>query len=207
MGEALPAGISSFAETGWTRVALLDTLANAVALPRREVALATLYADEIEPTIIRLLELAQTEDLDRASRRLLIRGLVILGARRYGGVYRPLIVFLRTRPDPFEVLVEVMANPLPKILAGVFDGGLEPLATLLTDDAANEFVRSGAFLALAFLTFDGRVPRETTVEFLRRYVQAPPGDGAWVGWMDAVALLGLSQLSPRVEKAFDDGRL
>jgi uncharacterized protein DUF1186/SEC-C motif-containing protein len=210
MGQALPAGIPTFAETGWTRDALLEALKNEVKLPRREVAVAALYTDEIEPAIIALTERAQAEHLDRASRRLLTRGLVILGGRRYVSLYRPLVAFLRGQRDPFEVLPEVFINLLPKVLAGVFDGDLELLTTLLTDDEASEFGRGGAFLALAFLTFDGRIPRETAVEILRRFEQeniAPPADGAWVGWMDAVALLGLSQLSPRVEKAFDDGRL
>jgi hypothetical protein len=181
-----------------------------VPLPHAEVTAATLYADEIGSAVIALFERAHTEHLDRASRRLLIRGLVILGGRRYTSLYRPLIAFLRARSDPFEVLPEAFANPLPKVLAGAFDGDLAPLTALLADNEASEFVRSGAFLTLAFLTFDGRIPREATLEFLRRFVLenvTPAGDGAWVGWMDAVALLGLSQLSPRVEKAFDDGSI
>src|SRR5262249_10965212 len=109
--------------------------------------------------------------------------------------------------DPLEVLVEAVSEALPKVLAGVFDGDLAPLTDLLLDNEADEFARSGAFLSLAFLTFDGRIPRETTVEFLRRFAVgylAPAGDAAWVGWVDAVALLGLTQLTPLVEKAFDD---
>jgi hypothetical protein len=210
MGEPLPAGIPTFAETGWTQEALLDALANSVPLPRAEIAVAALYPNVIEAAVISLLARAPKENLDRASRRLLIRGLVILGARRSASLYRPLIAFLRAHPEPFEVLVEAMANPLPKILAGAFDGDLQPLTSLLTDNEANEFVRGWPFVALAFLTFDGRLPRDTTAEFLRRFAEknmAPPYHAAWVGWMDAVALLGLSQLSPLVEKAFDDDRI
>ena len=46
--------------------------------------------------------------------------------------------------------------------------------------------------ALARLTFDGLVPRATTVDALERFERgslAEPRDYAWMGWQDAVVTL------------------
>jgi hypothetical protein len=50
-------------------------------LPSTEIAVATLYASEIERSIIELLARATNEDSDGPSARLLFRGVHILGGR------------------------------------------------------------------------------------------------------------------------------
>jgi hypothetical protein len=198
-------------ETGWTRERLLDALKNEVALPSAAVALATVYASEIEQDIVATFECARSQELDPPSERLLFRGAHILAGVRLTRGYRPFIAWLRGPQDRVEYLLgDAITETLAKILAGMFDGDAEPLLALVADGEVDEFVREAALKAFAFLAFDGKVERADAEEFLARFEQqspAPAGDMIWHGWMTAVGLLGLEHLSPRVRAAFDDGRI
>jgi uncharacterized protein len=192
---------------GWSKQVLLDALTDDTPLPSETAGVATIYASEIAPDIIRLLECARVAQLEAASECLLFRGLHILGAARLKAAYRPLMASLHAPEDRIEHLLgDATTETLPKILAGVFDGDAEPLLALIEDDKVHEWVRDAARRTVAFLAFDGRLDQRAAGEFLARFEQqstAPAGDAAWHGWMTAVALLGLDQLSPRVQAAFE----
>jgi hypothetical protein len=56
---------------------------------------------------------------------------------------------------------------------------------------------------LARLTFDGRIPREQTVEFLDRIEREgliDGGDMVWWGWEQAVVKLGLAEFEPALRR-------
>ena len=151
-----------------------------------------------------------SEKLDQPSDRLLVRGIHILGAARCSTIYRPLIDFLRGPEDIIEDLGDATTETVSQILAGVFDGDSSLLKGLITDVKADEYVRNAAFGALAFLTFEDRIARDDTADFLRRFAEedtSPAASLAWDGWMAAVGLLGLDELTPRVLAAFADDRI
>jgi uncharacterized protein DUF1186/SEC-C motif-containing protein len=207
----VPFELPPFHGTGWTRERLLDALQNEIALPSGAVAIATVYASEIEQDIVAVFERALTRELDPPAERLLFRGAHILGAARLTAGYRPFVALLRGPPDRVEYLLgDAITETLPRILAGMFDGDAAPLLALVDDDEVYEFVRNAALGAFTFLVFDGRVDRTAAEEFLTRFEQqgtAPSGDMVWHAWMTAVALLGLEHLSVRVRAAFDDERI
>ena len=206
----IPAGVPTLADLGFTANSLLDALKNRLSLQDTDVVAATLYAHEIEPAVVAAVEQARPEALDPSLGRLIFRGLHVLAARRLTAVYRPLIAILHGPEHPERVLGDAVTETLSRILIGVFDGDSAPLLSLIRDTTAGEWVRDAAYGALAFLTFDGRIPRAATEDFLRRFEResrTPPEDAAWYGWMIAVALLGLNELSPRVHAAFEDGRI
>ncbi len=63
---------------------------------------------------------------------------------------------------------------------------------------------------IAMLTRRGELPRDATAAFLRDgYAQLEPQAGllVWSGWIDAVAWLGLSELTPLVQEAFERGSI
>jgi hypothetical protein len=64
MSQALPAAIPTFAETGWTREQLLDSLSKELALPVAAVSIAAQFPIEIEAAVVALLERAAREELD-----------------------------------------------------------------------------------------------------------------------------------------------
>jgi hypothetical protein len=190
----------------------LEALREQADLPASEIAVATLYLEEIESDILATLEQACAAEPDLASQRLLFRGLHILGGRRFPRGFQKLVAFLRgpqSRVD--DVLGDAVTETLTRILAGMFDGDSEALCALVADPKVDPFVRDAAMGTLAFLVFDKRVSEVTAREFLARYdVERllPPDDAvAWHSWMTTVALLGLSDFSQRVHAAFEDGRI
>jgi uncharacterized protein len=211
MPESRAFRIPPLSETHHSRESLLDALRSEVALPSVEVAFATLYAEEIEPDILALLDRACVEDLDYPSGRLLFRGLHILGGRQFARGCPALIKFLRGPPSRVDDLLgDAVTETLTRIIAGMFDGKVEPLLALVTDLDVDEFVRDAAMGAVAFLAFSEQVDRTAATEFLARFDlerTAPPGDATWHSWMAAVALLGLGEFSERVHLAFEDGRI
>ena len=209
--EPLP-GIPPLRETSYSRERLLDELSNNVELPSGAVAVATLYATDIEPDIVAVLERAATEELDRPTERLLFRGLHILGGRRFSSIYRPLIALLRGPRDRVDNLLgDAVTETLNKILAGVCDGDEQPLLGLIADNKVDRFIRDAAMGALAFLAFEGRVAKPAVEDFLLRFdlERLAPNDDdlMWHAWMTAAGLLGMESLSTRVRRAFADGRV
>jgi len=98
---------------------------------------------------------------------------------------------------------------LPRIVVSVFDGDAGALIGSCADNRVDDFVRWGLIGALARLTFDGVVARDTTLAFLDRFEReplAPPDNAAWQGWQDAIYLLGLEEMRERLHAACRDGR-
>ena len=197
-------------ETRHSRESLVKALSHEVVLPSTEVAVAVLYAQDIEPDFLAVIERACQEELDSPSARLFFRGLHILGGRRFTSAYRPLVAFLRGPQDRIDDLLgDAKTETLTRILAGMCDGDEKPLQSLITDMTVNSFVREAALNALGFLVFDGRVDRTAFEAFLLRLEKLlPPDDDVlWHGWMTMVAVLGMSSLVPLVRAAFADGRI
>jgi hypothetical protein len=197
---------------GRTPEDLLEALRDSSELPKVEIALSTLFAPDIEADIVEVIERARREELDGPSATLFFRGIHILGGRRLTAAYRPFIAFLREAEAEriAALLGDAVGDSLGKILAGLFDGDADLLFALITDMRVDDLIRRDAFGALAFLTFEGRIERALTEDFLERFDNnngAPPGDMSWDGWMSAIGLLGLERLSPRVHAAFNDKRV
>jgi hypothetical protein len=213
MSAALPAGIPSLEETGYTRESLIWALRNERELPSTEIAFATLYADAIEPDVVAVVERARYADLDIPSGRLLFRGIHILGGRRLCAAYRPLVALLKGPQYRVEDLLgDAVTQNLSRILLGLFDGDEQPLWALVTDRSVDEFVREAALNALTFLAFEGRIDRAAFEGFLlgfdeARLAAADDDTMMWHAWMTAVAVLGLTAAVPRVRAAFADGRI
>jgi hypothetical protein len=97
-----------------------------------------------------------------------------------------------------------------RIAIGAFDGDAQALYDLVCDADATEFVRMPMFGVIAYLTWVGRIPAETTRALLYRFDAdrvIPAGDIGWNGWETAIELLGWQEFAPLVEAAYADGRL
>ena len=169
-------------------------------------------AAEMAPAIIELLDKAAggTALLQRQE-NLLFWGIHVLGAARRTELYHPLLRFLRAYKgdDLDRVLGDAKTATLPQIVISVFDGDPSPLLDACADRGVDEYARWNLIGALARLTFDGAVPRGTTLAFLDRFDREPladPNDDAWQGWQDAISLLGLEEMRERLCAACRDGR-
>ena len=142
---------------------------------------------------------------------LLFRGLYILGGARVSQAYRPLLRLLRRPWNELDYLLgDAITESLASIAAGVFDGDAEPLFELALDASIDGYIREALLGAATFLTWKGLIERERMQRVLVQFYQerlAADDDQAWIGWLQAIALLGLRDLAPLVRAAWDEGRV
>jgi hypothetical protein len=190
----------------------LQELAESVSLPAFAVGLCAIRYEQAGPVFRTMLDRAAAgERLDGNESLFFFRGLHIVGGRRDALAFKPLLRFLRRPPAEVEDLLgDATTETLPQIVAGVFDGDSAALLDAALDLAIDETVRDALIGAAAFLTWEGRIPRQQFVGFLQRFAVerlAPDGDMAWHGWTNAIGLLGLRDLRPAVMAAAQRGAL
>src|SRR5215217_5257102 len=121
----------------------------------------------------------------------------------------PLLCRLALDGEAVEaVLGDGITITLKQILISTYDGDLDTLKGLIEAAEADEYVRTAALAALAYLTATGRVPREETKAYLLELydtLQPQQESFVWSGWVLAIALLGLEELSDIVRQAFERG--
>jgi uncharacterized protein len=190
---------------------IIHGLETARTRPDELLRQALTHAGEIAPAVIALVEKsANGTELLESEHNFLFWGIHVIGAGRCQGLYQPLIRFIRGRSDQiYEILGDATTATLPKIVLAVFDGDAAPLLEACADRNVDDFVRWEMICILARLTFDGAVPRETTLAFLDRFDREPladPDDEAWQGWQDAISLLGIEEMRDRLIGAIRNGR-
>src|SRR5215211_1529852 len=121
----------------------------------------------------------------------------------------PLLCHLALDGEAVEaVLGDGITITLKQILISTYDGDLDTLKGLIETAEADEYVRTAALAALAYLTATGRIAwAETQAYLLRLYDTLQPQQESfvWSGWVLAIALLGLETLSGVVRQAFERG--
>jgi uncharacterized protein len=211
MTQAFPAGIPQLEDTPHSRESIVHALRISAVTPAVEIAFGALYAAEIEPDILAVLERALHEDLDTPDQRLLFRGIHILGGRQMPAAFRPFIAFLRGPRERVGMLGDAITETLAKILAGLFDGDDEPLRGLITDTNVDRFVRAAALRAMGTLCFDRRIDRQVFAAFVRQLdeegLMPKEDDVLWEAWMTVIGVLGMADLAPRVRAALADERI
>ncbi len=190
----------------------LDAIATEQDLPRFAIAMCTARFKEAGPALRTILtRAADGEALSEDEETLAFRGLYILGAARDTQSW-PILLRLLRRPaeEVDELLGDAITESLARIATSIFDGDADALFGLIADRSVEEYARSALFGAATFLTWEGRIERDRMREFLERfYAERLTGDGgfAWVGWFEAIALLGLRDLAPLFHRAWDEGRI
>ncbi|GGF14419.1 hypothetical protein GCM10011611_20270 [Aliidongia dinghuensis] len=190
----------------------IHAMATERALPDAAIAFCTVRIEESAPALRAILvRAAEGETLSEDEKLLVFRGLHILGGARDSQACRPLLRLLRRPHDEVEDLLgDAITETMPKIVAGVFDGDADALFDGIVDRSIDEFVREALFGAATFLAWDGRFEPVRMERFLEQFYEgrrAADGDLAWVGWLEAIALLGLRNLAPLVRRAWQDGRV
>jgi hypothetical protein len=192
--------------------ALIEEIAANGKSARPAIAGCRARLAESAPFFRAVLERAIAGDCDgEAESNLLFTGLHILGEGRDAATFPMLLRLVRVPEDELEWLLgDASTESLPRIMAGVFDGDADALFEACADPQIYDIIRWGLIATAAFLTWEGRIDLEKMVHFLERFDDERLGghaEGAWIGWCDATALLGLKQFRPRVERALRDGRV
>ncbi|MDO9562311.1 MAG: DUF1186 domain-containing protein [Bradyrhizobium sp.] len=130
----------------------------------------------------------------------------LFGEWRETKAYWPLAVFLRLPPDVLNtILGDCITETSHRVMAAVFDGDPAPLYQIIRDPEADEYVRAKLLQTVVMLTRRGELGRDATAAFLRDcFSQLEPRQDCyvWRAWADAVAWLGLTELKPLVQQAF-----
>jgi len=186
-------------------------LATATGVPIEALRAAQAEAAALAPDVIGIArKAAKGVWLLPEEQGLLFYGLYALAAARRTEAF-PALLSLLARPDhELDALFgDALGTDGAALLVSLYDGSSEPLYALLADPGRSEFVRWVVFKAMARLVWEGRLPRQDFVTFLARFDDerlAPSHDLAWMGWQDAVCLLGLTGFEDRLRAAWDDER-
>jgi len=120
--------------------------------------------------------------------------------------YRPLIHLLR-RPTPIldYLLGDAITETSFRVTASAFDGDLQPLIEAIEDPNADEFARGSLMSALVLITQLHPKQRASIENYFRAFCSRCPEFPPEVltSWVDAIADLGLEDMSEDVRSVFD----
>jgi hypothetical protein len=188
---------------------ILEDLAAAEGLPVDAIRAADANRAAVAPVFVRAIEQYVVGETAPSMEDAVFFVFHLLGQWREKSAYRPLAELLRLPVDQVErILRDADTETSHRVMAAVFDGDPQPLYDVILDAEASEFVRSRMCEALAMVTLRGELPREEAARFLRAcYSELRPQDECfvWEGWQSAIAMLGLIELKPPVEQAFQRG--
>jgi hypothetical protein len=179
-------------------------------LPEAAIRAAAKRRDRVAPAFVDFIEgyLAAPPDT-RESTSSLFFMFHMLGEYREKSAYRPLARLLSCDPDEIDaILGDATTATSHRVMAAVFDGDPAPLFEIIENEDADEFVRSRMCEALAMVTLRGDLDRDRAALFLRDcFMNLRPQamNFVWNGWQSAIAMLGLSEFTSIVEKAFRRG--
>ena len=132
----------------------------------------------------------------------------MLGEWQDPRAYRPLLQVLR-RPTKVidHLLGDAVTETSFRVIAGTFDGDLQPLFDAIEDEKADEFARASLMSALVMIAELHPAQRPDIENYFRTFRQRCPKASTDVltSWMDAIAELGLEDMSETVRDVFDKG--
>ncbi|GBU18320.1 MULTISPECIES: DUF1186 domain-containing protein [Methylobacterium] len=180
-------------------------------LPEDALRRAQGQPDAILAPVLAAMEAAASGvELDEAEGNLVFWGLHALAGARETRAFAPLLALLRQDGDSLDALFgDALTETLARVLASLHDGSSEGLFRLALDSTLDDGVRNEVLGAAAFLAHQGLLPRDAFRDVLARFddKRVAVEELGWVGWEEAIALLGLADLAPRVEAARRDRRL
>lgn len=189
---------------------LLD-LARADIFPKAAMAEAGARREEMAPVFVDLVtrlgrqRIPAMKDADVMA---LIPVFHLLAEWQETRAYRPLVQMLR---QPTKVIDHLLGDAVTetsfRVIAGTFDGDLQPVFAAIEDRKADEFARlslMNALVLIAQLHPDQRPLIEDYFRTFRRRCPKAPTE-ILTGWMDGIAALGLDDMSKDVCGAFDQG--
>jgi hypothetical protein len=134
----------------------------------------------------------------------------LLGEWREPSAYRPIVHLLRRPTDVLDALLgDALTETSRRVLAGVFDGDLKPLFAAAEDKKADAFARASCMDSFVLIAHLHPEHRDAIVAFVRSFLTRRPKspEVLLVAWTDAVADLGLEDMTGQVRTLFEEGRI
>jgi hypothetical protein len=180
------------------------------SLPREALEAAGQSRDAMVPEFldyIGKLQSAGIDDLEGMDAFVFI--FFLLAEWRETRAYRPLTTLLRRDPEFLDALMgDSITEASARVMAGVFDGDLQPLFDILLDDDADGFLRGEMFDTLAIVALENPDLRPGITQFLIDFFDLTgtvTGEEVWWAWAECIAALGLANMDTAVRAVFDSG--
>jgi len=189
--------------------ALHDLAAISNELPRAAMQWVLDHWSEAGPRFVALLDAyTRGEDRSEQTERALFLVIHLLGERAETAAFGPLCRLLLDAETSNLILGDAITETLLRIMVSTYDGDVAALTTVIEATGADDFVREGALLVMAYLARTGRLPEgEMRAHLLRWLADLRPQAKhiVWVGWVTAVAHLGYTDLTDAVETLIQRG--
>jgi hypothetical protein len=187
---------------------ILRELTDPERVPVAAIEAARKRRGEVIPALIeRMQAWTAATSAQRAKPSPLFFGIHLLGEFAAKQAYRPLARLLAVDGEDLEGLLgDAITETIPGVVLRVFDGDPAPLQDAIETRTANEFVRLRLLDAFVSLALRGAIERPLAADYVRGlYERLEPRDEnmVWDGWQSAVAVLGLSELTPLVRQTFE----
>ncbi|WP_245243144.1 DUF1186 domain-containing protein [Pararhodobacter sp. SW119] len=188
---------------------IFTTLAVSEGFPREALVAAGECRDEMVPLFLDQIERLRNADADTSSEADVSAFLFVyylLGEWRDSRAYHPLTALLRQDSDYLELLLgDAITEGTKRVIAGVFDGDLQPILDAIEDPTADQFVRCEMIDALVIIARQHPETRPDVEDYLERFFASDfkKPEILWGSWAFAVADLGLAHLEPQVREAFE----
>ena len=176
-------------------------------VPKAALTAGLAHADALAPMVFALAEkLCRGVYLMPDDNELLFNGLHILAAARHPGLLDHIVMLARQPADDLNRLFpDYVPTGLARLLLTTWDRPQAELFQLIEHADLVPEAKWALYDVLARLTFDGRIARADTVEFLARIEQGnliDDDDQMWWGWEQAVARLGLVDFEPALRRVW-----
>jgi hypothetical protein len=188
---------------------IMRDLARDDIFPKAAMAEAGARRAEMAPIFVDLVSrlarqrIPEMKDADLIA---LIPVIHLLGEWQEPRAYRPFVQMLR-RPTRVidHVLGDAVTETSFRVIAGTYDGDLQPLFDAIEDSKADEFARSSVMSGLVWIAQLHPAERPAIEVYFRTFRQRCPKAPTEVltGWMDAIAALGLEDMTDAVRVVFD----
>lgn len=194
-----------------TPAEIMRDLARDDLFPKAAMAAAGADRETMAPILVDLIErlgslpLAQMKDHEV---RAVIPAFYLLGEWREPRAFRPLVHLHR---QPTEVLDHLLGDAVTetsfRVMAGTFDGVLQPLFEAIDDPKADDFARGSLMSALVLIAQQRPTHRAAIEAHVREFRSRCPDAPTDVltGWTEVISDLGLEDMTDEVRAAFDDG--
>jgi Protein of unknown function (DUF1186) len=164
-------------------------------------------ANELAPAVFAVAEkLCRGVYLLPEDNELLFYGLHILAAARHPDLLKHVLAIARLSEEELDqIFPDRASTSLTRLLLSIWEGDADALFEMVEHADLVSDAKWALFDALARLTFDGRIPRERTIDFLERLERdrvIDDGDCVWWGWEEAVTKLGVKQLEPALRRVW-----
>ena len=188
---------------------ILAAFSGREGFPREAMAAAGAIREDMIPLFLEQIDRLQSDEpeaFNDADVSAFLFVYFLLGEWRDARAYRPLTAMLRQDPDFLDFLIgDAVTEGTARVIAGVCDGDLIPIFSVLEDPAADEYARGQMIDALVIIARDRPERRPDVVDYLERFPSADFDKPQTLcgSWAFAVADLGLVHLEPQVQEAFE----